>query len=151
MGHTPRYLAHISQYAFEIAFIFAVIAMLGSLYYSDVAGFAPCALCWWQRICMYPLTILLSIAIWRRDRRVGDYVIIFALLGALFAGYHYMLEWSGNNSVVCSVGSIPCSQRLVVQFGYITIPMMSLTAFLAILAAMQVRKLLHAGSDEEHL
>ncbi|OGY68707.1 MAG: hypothetical protein A3B94_01990 [Candidatus Jacksonbacteria bacterium RIFCSPHIGHO2_02_FULL_43_10] len=116
--------------------------MLGSLFYSEIAGYEPCQLCWWQRILMYPQVILLGVAWLKEDQGIVLYSIALSSLGALIAGYNYLLQIGFVPSIGCSaVGySINCSQRFVMQFGYITIPMMALTAFLLIISFMIVFK-----------
>ena len=126
--------------AFSLAV--ALIATLGSLFYSEIAGYEPCQLCWWQRILMYPQVILLGMAWLKKDKDIVLYSIALSSLGALIAGYNYLLQIGLAPFIGCAaVGySINCSQRFVMQFGYITIPMMALTAFLLIISFMVVFK-----------
>lgn len=121
--------------AILFSFIVALIAMIGSLFYSEIAGYEPCKLCWFQRIFMYPQVILLGIALWKKDGVLAIYnSITLSIIGAVIAGYHYLLQIGVAPELPCSaVGfSAACSQRFVMQFGYITIPMMAFTAFLLI-------------------
>ena len=131
-----------AKHALTFSLAVALIATLGSLFYSEIAGYEPCRLCWWQRIFMYPQVILLGIAWLKKDRGIVLHSIALSSLGALIAGYHYLLQIGMAPSIGCSaVGySINCSQRFVMQFGYITIPMMALTAFLLIISFMIVFK-----------
>lgn len=119
-----------------ILFLFAIslTATLGSLFYSEIAGFEPCKLCWFQRIFMYPQVVILALALWRRKSDVALYTLFLSGIGALIAGYHYLLQTGVVSDLPCSaVGySVDCSQRFVMNFGYITLPMMALTAFLLI-------------------
>ena len=130
--------AKISEKALWFAFLVALVATSGSLFYSEIAGFEPCKLCWFQRIFMYPQVILLGMALWIKDRRVADYGILLAVLGALVAGYHYLLQRGIAPDLPCSaVGySTACSRVFVMNFGYITIPLMAFTAFLLIAIAL---------------
>lgn len=117
------------------SFFVALIATLGSLFYSEIAGFEPCKLCWFQRIFMYPQVILLGIALWKKERALTIYnSIVLSIIGAVIAGYHYLLQIGVAPELPCSaVGySAACSQRFVLQFDYITIPIMTFTAFLLI-------------------
>ncbi|OGF23898.1 hypothetical protein A3H66_01205 [Candidatus Falkowbacteria bacterium RIFCSPLOWO2_02_FULL_45_21] len=118
--------------------------MLGSLFYPEIAQYAVCRLCWYQRIFMYPQAILLGLAAWRQDKNIALYSIILSAFGALIAAYHYYIQLSGALAAVpsCSaVGySVSCSERFIMQFGYITIPLMSLTAFLMIILIMVLQK-----------
>ena len=124
------------------ALVVAIIATAGSLFYSEVAGYTPCTLCWYQRILMYPQVILLSVAFLTKDKKISNYILPISVLGAIIAAYHYLLQVGVAPAVVCSaVGySDSCSQTFVLNYGYITIPMMSLTAFSMIIAYMLVQR-----------
>lgn len=124
--------------ALAIAFVVAAIAMSGSLFFSEIAGYTPCTLCWYQRILMYPLVILLGFALIRKDYGIAPYAMALAVPGAAIAAYHYYLQLGGNPLTPCSaVGySVSCAERFVLTYGYITIPMMALTAFLLISLVM---------------
>lgn len=121
--------------------VVAVLAMGGSLYLSDVVGLLPCLFCWYQRICMYPLVVLLGVAVLRDDPGVWRYALPLVVIGALFAAYHVALQWNPSLEVVsCDVGA-PCSGRYLSVFGFVTIPTMAGSAFLLIgglLAAVAV-------------
>lgn len=117
----------------------AITATLGSLYYSEIAGFVPCTLCWYQRILMYPLALILPVAAVRADTDIRIYVTPLAALGAAVATYHYILQWRPSlESGACAVDN-PCSARWVLELGFVSIPFMALCGFLAILAAVNVR------------
>jgi len=113
-------------------FIISLIATLGSLYYSEIAGYAPCLLCWYQRIFMYPQIFILGLAIYRKDRKIIPYSLILSFVGFFIALYHYRMQISQIDSVLCNlVGySASCSESFFMSFGYITIPFMALSAFL---------------------
>ncbi len=116
----------------HFAFLFTLAAMVGSLFYSDIALYEPCKLCWYQRILMYPMVLLLGLSLAWKDRAILRYVQVFSAVGFLMATYHYLLQLGWVPSVVCStVGySVDCAKVFVMQFGYITIPVMAATAFL---------------------
>lgn len=101
-------------------------ATLGSLFYSEIASFTPCVLCWYQRIFMYPIPILLGVGIFFKDN-IRKSVIVISTIGGLIALYHYVVQMS--TIVSCSVDGVDCSIRYLIGFGYITIPLMALTAF----------------------
>jgi len=125
----------ITQTHFLIAaYIVALVATLGSLFYSDVAGYTPCKLCWYQRILMYPQIILYLTALVIKDKSIAFFGISLSAVGALLAAYHYLLQIGILKTTSCStVGfSVTCSENFGTTFGYITIPMMSLSAFLLI-------------------
>ncbi|MFB6212388.1 MAG: disulfide bond formation protein B [Candidatus Magasanikbacteria bacterium] len=112
-----------------------LIAMLGSLFYSEVIGYEPCKLCWVQRIFIYPQVFLLAIALWRREKNIFNYLIPFSGLGLLISGYHYLLQIGLLPQPPCStVGfSVSCSQNFFMYFGYITIPMMAMVVFVLVI------------------
>lgn len=132
----------VGTHAIVFSFIVATTATLGSLFYSEIAGFTPCKLCWFQRILMYPEAILLGVALWKKESVIRDYILALAVPGALIAGYHYLLQIGYAPALPCSaVGfSESCSQRFVMTFGYITIPMMALTGFLMIILFLFIQK-----------
>ncbi|MEK7195546.1 MAG: disulfide oxidoreductase [Patescibacteria group bacterium] len=118
-----------------LMFIVALVATLGSLFYSEVAGFEPCKLCWFQRILMYPQVLLLGMALWKKDPSVVKYSIALSSIGAVIAIYHYLLQRGMAPGLPCAaVGySVNCSKVFVMNFGYITIPLMAFSAFALIL------------------
>lgn len=135
-------LKFFTKNALAFSFIVALTATLGSLFYSEIAGYEPCKLCWFQRIFMYPQTILLGLAWLKKDYGIALYSIVLSAIGVLITAYHYLLQIGLVPSVNCSVVgySVSCSQRFVMQFGYITIPMMSLTVFSLIIISMLMLK-----------
>ena len=129
-------LAFFSKNSIKFSFIVALVAMLGSLFFSEVAGYEPCKLCWFQRIFMYPQVFLLGLALWKKEKIVAKRnSIMLSVIGAVIASYHYLLQIGIAPELPCSATgySVACSQRFIMSFGYITIPMMALTAFLLIL------------------
>lgn len=118
------------------AFVVATLATIGSLYFSEVAHFEPCRLCWYQRIAMYPLVVVLGIAAWRRDISVRRYAVPVAVIGALIATYHYALEWlPWLDSGVCAA-TTPCTIVWFRQLGFVSLPYLALSAFLLIVALL---------------
>ena len=121
-----------------LAVLVASAAMAGSLYFSEVAGFVPCALCWYQRIAMYPLVLLLGIAAWRGDPGVRRYAAPLAAVGATLSIWHLAVErMPGLPSGSCSAVA-PCDLIWVERFGFVTIPVMALAGFLSILTLLLV-------------
>jgi disulfide bond formation protein DsbB len=126
----------LEEYGPLAAMIVAWVAMLGSLYYSEVAGFIPCKLCWYQRILMYPLTLITLVGVIRHDDYLPGYVLPFSLLGMGVSTYHYLIQVGVfGQPGACTVG-VPCSVRYVNYAGFITIPLMALTAFVLISVLM---------------
>ncbi|MEK7575094.1 MAG: disulfide bond formation protein B [Patescibacteria group bacterium] len=141
-GQGKWFLNFLNQHVLAMSFVVALVATLGSLTYSDLIGYNPCKLCWFQRIAMYPSVILLGMAIHRKSREIIDYILTLSVVGAIIAGYHYLMQIGVAPALPCSaVGySASCSERFVMEFGYITIPMMALTAFLMIIILILVAK-----------
>lgn len=129
----------LSSNSLAFAFIVSVIATLGSLFLSEIAHFVPCKLCWFQRIFMYPQVLLLGIATFKNDFGVRKYIIPLSAIGLTIAIYHYILQMSPI-PLPCTDELASCAARQFAQFGYITIPMMSLTAFLLIIFFMLISK-----------
>ena len=120
----------------HLALLAAWIATCGSLFFSEVLGWQPCVLCWYQRILMYPLAILLAIGIIRRDHGLHTYVLPFSIAGIGVSLYHYLLiktDWLPPPA--CAV-DIPCTVDYLNWFGFINIPFLALTAFLLITGMM---------------
>jgi disulfide bond formation protein DsbB len=111
------------------AFIVALIATGGSLYYSEIAKFIPCDLCWFQRIFIYPQVILLGLALFKKENYIIDYSLGLISIGALISLYHNYIYYSAKPSNICSLVA-PCTQQYLVGLGYITIPLMSLTTLI---------------------
>ncbi|MGH2826199.1 MAG: disulfide bond formation protein B [Actinomycetota bacterium] len=128
-----------SQLAFHgtwMAWIVALVAMTGSLFYSEVANFPPCTLCWYQRIAMYPLVAILYVGAAARDRRIHLYALPLVMVGGSISSYHYLLERFPNiGSSACEVTN-PCTVLWVWRFHYISIPFMALSAFALILTLL---------------
>ncbi len=128
------------KHALWLGFVVSLVATLGSLYYSDVLGYEPCKLCWYQRIFMYPQPFLFGLALWRGEpTRIWPYSAFLSLVGGAIALFHYYIQTSPNPLVTlpCSAlgYSASCTETFAVQLGYITIPMMALTAFALVLIA----------------
>jgi disulfide bond formation protein DsbB len=138
-GARPAYervRSEIGPRAVGLAAAVAVVCTLGSLYYSEVAGFPPCTLCWYQRIAMYPLAVILPIAARRRDPRVAVYAMPVAAIGGVISIYHMLVErFPSLESGSCDPNN-PCSIIWVDTFGYLTIPTMALSGFALILVLL---------------
>lgn len=116
---------------FALGALVAATATAGSLYFSEVKEFPPCELCWFQRIFMYPLVVLLGVAALRREA-VWWYLLPLVGIGAAFSIYHYQLELFPEQETSFCAASVPCTIRWVWELGYVSIPMLALTAFLLI-------------------
>ena len=121
-------------YELWLAFLVSAAATAGSLYYSEIAGYVPCELCWFQRICMYPLSILTLFAAFHGDNRFARYLLPFPIVGACLSIYHLLIE----NQVIaepsaCKIGGAGCAVKWINYFGYMTIPTLALTAFVLLI------------------
>ncbi len=117
-------------YELWCAFVVTAIATGGSLFFSEIAGYVPCELCWYQRICMYPLSILTLFASLTNDHRIARYLLPFPVIGAGVSTYHLLVE----NGVVeqqqaCLITAGGCATKWINEFGYMTIPTLALTGF----------------------
>ena len=124
-----------------ICWLIATVASLGSLFFSEVMAFAPCALCWYQRIFMFPLMFIFLCGLFPLDKNVFKYALPVASAGWAFAFYHYLV-YSGyipERLQPCSQG-VPCSETYIDLFGFLTIPMLSLLSFTTIIVLLIVFK-----------
>lgn len=138
----------LQHYGGHLAFAPALAAMLGSLYYSEIAGYIPCTLCWYQRILMYPLVLIILVGMIKRDEYLPDYVLPFSILGILVAGYHYLIQWGVFSHPASCEAGIPCDMRWVNYLGFISIPFMALTAFIMITVIMGAAKWVNRQGEE---
>ncbi len=121
-----------------IAWAQSIAAMLGSLYYSEILHLVPCVLCWYQRILMYPLVLLIGIALYRKEEKLLPYYVLpFSVIGLGIALFHWLLQMDVIPEAAgpCQAG-ISCTTRYVEYFGFVTIPFLSLVAFTFITTTM---------------
>lgn len=126
-GVKSKIISFIAKHKNLLSAIVAISATLGSLFFSKFLGYPPCELCWYQRICMYPLAIIFGIAAWKK-RDVFIFTLPLIIIGAAFSVYHYSVQFFSVEAF-CAVGQVSCATKGNVAFGYITIPMMAFTAF----------------------
>ncbi len=126
----------LAGYGLWLAWLMAVVAMLGSLYYSQVAHFTPCEYCWYQRIAMYPLAIILGIAAFRGDAAIRRYVYPLAITGSIISAYHYLIQQMPDLAAGTCSSTTPCTAALVWKFEFVSIPLMALVSFAAIIAML---------------
>jgi disulfide bond formation protein DsbB len=117
------------------SFIVALTATLGSLFFSEIALYDPCRLCWFQRIFMYPLVILFGIALFKDDKKIIRYALPLSMIGICISAYHYTISTFSKvaSSGVCSATGPSCLVDYFTEYGYVTIPLMAFTAFLLII------------------
>jgi disulfide bond formation protein DsbB len=128
-----------------VAWAVAAVATAGSYWLSEGANFPPCRLCWYQRIAMYPLTVILGIAALRRDHGARWYAIPLAVAGGLVSTWHILIERypSLESSTSCDPAN-PCAIKWVERLGFVTIPTMALAGFALIVTVL----LLDPGTEE---
>ena len=122
-----------------LCWLVASVSTTGSLFFSHVMEFAPCVLCWYQRICLFPLVVILGAGLLSFDKHVVKYSLPLALVGWLVALYHTLL-YSGiipESIQPCSQG-VSCTEEYIDLFGFITIPMLSLLSFSTIIALLLI-------------
>lgn len=125
-----RTITLLKTYNLYLAWVISVIAVLGSLYFSEIMQFEPCKLCWFQRICMYPLPILLGMGVFRNDYNIIPYTRVLSMIGMLISMIHYLEQKVPimKNLVLCTIG-VPCSGQYINWLGFITIPFLALIGF----------------------
>lgn len=125
--------------ALPLAFVLSLSSSALTLYYSEVLGFEPCPLCWWQRIFMYPQVVLFGLALWKRiPYRLLS--ISFSVLGFGVALYHHALQMLPAGSLPCPATGPSCSQITLLEYGYITYPLMAATLFAFLIVLMIANK-----------
>jgi disulfide bond formation protein DsbB len=117
----------VGDVALWLGWVVALVTTLGSLYFSLVADYKPCELCWYQRICMYPLAAILLVGALRRDRTVWWYAGPPAAIGIVIAAYHTQLQAFPEQKTFCDLEN-PCTNRYVWEFGFMSLPLMNLIA-----------------------
>ena len=135
-----RIARSIQARAVVAAWLVAALATAGSLYFSEMAKFTPCTLCWYQRIAMYPLVVILGLAAWREDDGAWIYATALAAIGAGISTYHVLLEWFPSLSSGACDPDNPCTLVWFRVFGIISLPTLALTAFLLIITLVSYRR-----------
>lgn len=118
------------EYGLYLAWIVSLLAVGGSLFFSEVMGYIPCKLCWFQRIFMYPLVILLGMACYKNDRSLISYILPLSILGGMISLYHYSEQKiPGLAKILPCTEGVPCNTDYINWLGFITIPLLALIAF----------------------
>lgn len=121
------------EYSMLFMWVVSLVAMMGSLFFSEVMKYEPCTFCWYQRILMYPLVFIIGIAYIQRNAQIAVTTLVFSCIGTLVALYHYGMQkipFLHDNAIAC--GRVPCTGEYINWLGFITIPFLSLTAFVLI-------------------
>jgi len=114
------------------AFLIALFGTLGSLFFSEVMNYAPCTLCWYQRVFMYPLVVLFGVGLVRKSKNIADYGIVLSIFGGLFSLYHSFIQ-AMSDPGICGEGTVDCIQKYIYGYGFMSIPIMTLTAFVLVI------------------
>jgi disulfide bond formation protein DsbB len=146
-GATDRAADLILAASRHVALLAAWVATCGSLFFSQVLHWPPCELCWYQRILMYPLAIILGVGILRRDRGVHLYVLPLSIAGIAVALYHHLLIKTNWFPPPSCLAGIPCDVDYLNWLGFVTIPFLALVAFTIITVAMLAWALLQPAAD----
>jgi len=128
-NNKDKVIKYFAKNGIFFAFAVSIFSTLGSLYYSDILGFSPCKLCWYQRIFIYPQVFLLGLALYKKQKVIIPYSLLLLIVGLLFSFYHNLIYFSKTSSVFCSTND-SCIKRYIYEFDYISIPIMALTAFI---------------------
>lgn len=135
ISNTKKYLfSFMRTYYRELAFLQALVAVSGSMYLSEFVGIAPCELCWYQRVLIFPTVLLIGVALFLDKEDLADYIISLMALGLPLSLYHYFVQMT-QASTGCST-AVSCSTTQILEYGYITVPMMSITFFLTMILFM---------------
>ncbi len=116
----------------ELALLTALVSTSGSLFLSQVMGWTPCDLCWYQRIFMYPLVVIFASSLFFNNKNVSDYAIPMTVIGAGISIYHYFVQVMSEIQSGCAPGGVDCSTTHTFYFDYMSIPIMALTGFVII-------------------
>jgi len=130
----------IGHHSLWLGLLLGLAAVLGSLFYSNVIGFPPCDLCWWQRVFIYPALPLFAVALYKKDRGVFKFVTTLSLLAIIVSLYNIYIQYGGDPLIPCSAAS-DCTKVYVDAFGFITIPFMALTTSVTLLLLAWANKI----------
>ncbi|MFM7060358.1 MAG: disulfide bond formation protein B [Actinomycetes bacterium] len=143
-----RVVAAIGPEARRLACAVAAVATAGSLYYSEIEGFAPCRLCWYQRICMYPLVVILGVGAWKRDPFTRLTALPFVLAGLGVSTWHFLIErFPTLESNSCGL-EVKCSAPYFTEFGFITLAVMCLSG-MALIGTLLLVDRAHERASQE--
>lgn len=132
-----------------LIFFESLIAMLGSLYFSEVKHFIPCVLCWYQRICLYPLVIISAVGYFRNDKHIAWYILPLSSIGFIVAVYQNLLVYKIIPEAIapCQNG-VSCTTQYINWLGFITIPLLSAVTFAGIIISIAGYIVLHKKTNE---
>ncbi len=131
----------IQKYGLWIVFKLSLVAMICSLIYSNIVGFPPCDLCWYQRIFFYPVAFMTGLALIRKDTLASlrPYLLLLTVVGGIISIYHNFIYYTGYSPLPCSA-TASCTARYVFEFGFVTIPLMALVSFTLVFVVLMLSK-----------
>lgn len=134
-----RWGARVTSWRQPLTLVVAAGATLGSLYFSEVADYIPCRLCWFQRIAMYPIALIALVALLRRDQGARWYMVPLAVIGGAISIYHYLIEWNPSlEGGSCGLFGPACADIWFRELGFVTLAFMALAGFTFIVVANTV-------------
>lgn len=135
-GTREKTYQFVHKYILQLLFWGIMAAVVGSLVYSNIIGFPPCDLCWYQRLFLYPQAIIVLMAMIRKDKTIIDYLVPLSIIGAVIALYQSFIQWgfSFGSILNCTAIGGECAKIYVKEYSYITIPFMSFSVFVYIIA-----------------
>jgi len=128
------YLNFVDKHYLSLGFLIALSSSLFSLVYSEIIGFVPCYLCWYQRVFTFPLVFIFGVALWYKDRKIVKYTLPLLVVGSAISVYQNLKYYFGEtSSLPCDASGVSCYQQLIYEFGgYISLPMLALSSFFAL-------------------
>lgn len=131
----------VGRAALWLAWLVAAVTTAGSLYYSKVEGYLPCELCWYQRIAIYPFSVILAVAAVRRDAAIRIYAVPVLAIGVVISAYHAWIQaYPPDSGTAFCTADAPCTARYVWEFGFVSLPFMALSAGLVMIALLLVAR-----------
>lgn len=125
-----------ARWGLRAALLLTLAAIAAALFYSDVLGFEPCPLCWWQRVFLFPQAILFALALWKGEgSRIAYYSIALSIAGFGIALYQHALQMFPG-SLPCPATGVSCAQRLLFEYGYVTFPLVAASVFALLIVLM---------------
>ena len=128
---TAKYAKYLGDYIFPLGFFITLGGTFLTLFYSEVLHYAPCDLCWYQRVFLYPQVVLFGYAWYKKDRAVLPYALVLSLFGLAIATYHHFLQIGFDLMKPCSTApfAVDCAKPSFIEFGFVTFPFMAVVLF----------------------
>jgi disulfide bond formation protein DsbB len=144
-----KILDFVGGFALRIGFVASLGALVGSVMYSNIVGFDPCFLCWWERIFLYPLVIIYGVGLYVKEKSVWIYSAFFSVIAVLISGYHSYIRLAGSESSLCVESAVSCTKQYVSGYGYVNIPTMALSVGIFMLLITFIYKIRYNKTNEK--